>query len=120
MELSEIVLTGSNEAWIRFKGDVEILIRYVSPEVDRTMRGKIMKQQFRGHQRMEPELDEIALRDYYCTQIVRGFRGLTKDGEPFEPTVNDIKGMWDGSHEFGLFVIDASRKMENFLQEKKA
>ena len=119
MELSEIVLNGNRQAWVRWKGDVHVLLQYISPADDRKIRAKAMKPQWVAHQRTEDQLDDLAVRDYYCDNVVKGIRGLTKDGQPFEPTPDDLKAIWEGNHEFGQFVILASRKIENFIAEQK-
>ncbi len=46
-------------------------------------------------------------------------RGLTKEGQPFDPTKDELRMLWDGNHEFGLFVVEASRELSNFIEEKK-
>src|SRR5882672_8893833 len=121
MDVSEIMLNGNGaEAWVRWKGDVEVRLVYVSPETDRRIKPRIMKDQWKGHQRMEKEIDDVALRDYYCGEVIKGMRGLTRDGQSWEPAAEDLKRIWDGNHDFGLFCIQASRELGNFIQEKKA
>jgi hypothetical protein len=127
MDLNEIVLNGNNQAWLvwtdengRQKGDVEILIEYLPPTRDSEMRRKIMKAQWRGQQNMIDEIDPVALRNFYCEQVIKGVRGLTKDGAPFEPTVPELKMIWDGNRDFQIFVVRAAQRIENFIAEKKS
>ena len=121
MDLGEIVLSGNKgEAWVRWKGDVEVCLRFLSPADDRAMLARVQKVQFRGHQRVENQIDMLALRDYYCKSVIKGVRGLTRDGEPFEPSESDLAMIWDGNHEFGMFCVEASREISNFNEEKKS
>jgi hypothetical protein len=118
MELGEIIISENGqkaEAWVRWKGDVEVLLEYVSPAIEREARPRIVKQVWKGHQKTEDQIDEVALRDWYCSKVIKGMRGLTKAGQPFEPTQEEYKRIWDGNHDFGLFVVQASRALENFL-----
>jgi len=59
------------------------------------------------------------MRTYFCKHVIKGVRGLTRDGEPFEPTEADLVKIWDGNHEFGMFCVEASREIGNFIEEKK-
>ncbi len=120
MDIGEVVLSGnSGEAWVPWKADVEVLLRFLSPADDREMLVKVQKAQFRGHQRVENQIDMLALRDYYCKRVIKGMKGITKDGEPFEMGEGDFKMLWDGNHEFGMFCVEASRQLSNFVEEKK-
>ena len=121
MDIGQVVLNGDgqHEAWVNWKGDVEVLLRYVSPVTDREIQKRAMKRKWVAHQQMEPEVDIVALRDYYCAEVIKGVRGLSRDGQPFEPTVDDLRRIWDGNHEFGMFVVTASRELDRFVQEKK-
>lgn len=120
MDIGEITVTGSGEEWIEWLPGVEVCLAYVSPKIDRHMAKHIMKPQFRGHQRMEDEVDTAAMRDYFCKHIIKGIRGLTRDGQAFSPNEEELKQIWDGNHEFCMFCIEQSRRMQNFIQEKKA
>ena len=120
MDLREIVLEGNEgEAWVPWLADVEVGLRFLSPAADRLMLKKVQRAQFKGHQRVENEIDLVAMRDYFVEHVIVGIRGLTRDGEPFEPNRNELKGIWDGNHEFGMFCVQSAREMSNFREEKK-
>lgn len=120
MEFSQVTVNGKGlEAWVPWKGDVEVLLAYIPPTELRKLRAKIQRPQFLDHQRMENAVDETALRDFYCGSVVRSIRGLTKDGQPFDPSPAEVKAIWDGNHDFGPFVIRKSMELEAFVQEKK-
>lgn len=120
MDLNQIVLNGNNQAWLTWQEDVEVLIEHVPPSRDREIQKKVMRPQWRGHQKMEDEIDPIALRNYYCENVIKGIRGLTKDGEPFTPGADDFKRLWDGNRDFQKFVVESAFKIENFIAEKKS
>ena len=120
MDLGEIVLNGNKgEAWVPWKADVDVCLRFLSPADDREMLKKIQKAQFKGHQRTENEIDLVAMRNYFCKKVIKGMRGVTRDGEPFEMGESEFMMLWDGNHEFGMFCVEASREMSNFREEKK-
>ncbi len=120
MDITEITINGQGgEAWVHWQADVYLKLVYTSPAEYRRISKRVTKPQFRGHQRTENEIDTEALRDYYCREIIKEIKGLTKDGEPFNPTDAELIQIWDGNHDFGIFVVEASRELQHFVQEKK-
>jgi hypothetical protein len=120
MDIGDIVLTeGQREAWVPWRDDVEVRLRFLTHADDRDMLKKIQKAQFRGHQKVENEIDLVAMRNYFCKHVIKGFKGLTKDGEPFEPTEEETRRIWDGTRDFSEFCVDACREVANFREEKK-
>ena len=123
MELSEVVITeneGKAEAWVTWKQGVDVRVAYISPSEARSIRPKVVKAQFKGHQRLEDQLDEVAFRDYYCQHVIKEIRGLTMDGAAFSPSVDQLKQIWDGNHEFGPFVVNAATELANFRKRETA
>jgi hypothetical protein len=121
MDLKEVLVSENGQpaqAWVNWKGDIDVLISYISPADLRALKPKIMKPQFRGHQRSEDMVDDVALRNYYCRSVIKGVRGLTKDGAEFNPDETMLKRIWDGNHDFGAFVTEASMALQNFVEEK--
>ena len=121
MDLKEVLVSQNGdgaEAWVNWKGDIDVLLAFISPAELRALKPTIMKAQFRGHQRTEDMVDDVALRNYYCKKIIKGVRGLTKDGEDFTPDEAMLKRIWDGNHDFGAFVVEASMALQNFVESK--
>ena len=121
MDLSQIVVSQNGhgaEAWVNWKGDIDVLLAFISPADLRSLKPTIMKTQFRGHQRTEDAVDDVALRNYYCKKVIKGMRGLTKDGATFDPDEAMLKRIWDGYHDFGAFVVEASMALQNFVESK--
>ena len=121
MDLKEVLVSENGqqaESWINWKGDIDVLIAYLSPADLRNLKPEVVKPQFRGHQRTEDQVDDVALRNYYCRNVIKGVRGLTKDGELFEPDEMMLRKIWDGNHDFGAFVVQASMAPDNFVEKK--
>ena len=121
MDLKQVLVSENGQptqAWVTWKGDVDVLLRMVDPTVIREMKARTMKPQFRGHRRMEDQVDDLKLRDYYCEEIVKDMRNLTENGEPVKITPDFLKRLWDHNVEFQNFCTDASMVVDNFVAEK--
>lgn len=117
MELNDLVPGGDGTALVTWKGDVKIRIRPMSGEMERKSQ-KIIKPQFRGHGPREDKLDHVALRDFYCDEMIVEIIGLTKDGKEFGNDPKERRRLWDETVDFRSFVVQASNDAANFETEK--
>lgn len=117
MELSELMVDGDGTAVVLWRGKIAIRLHPMSGEMERRSQ-KVIKPQFRGHGAREDKVDLVALRDFYCDEIIVDIDGLTKDGVPFGKTGAERRLLWDGTPDFRAFVIQASADAANFESEK--
>jgi hypothetical protein len=117
MELNELMVNGDGTAVVMWRGKIAVRLRPFSGEMERRAQ-RIVKPQYRGHNRTEDKVDPIALRDFYCDEIVTDIEGLTKDGEPFGKSKEDRRMLWDATPDFRVFVINAANEAANFEAEK--
>ena len=111
-------LLGDGTAIVKWRDVFPIRIRAMDGEMERKAQ-KVMKVQWRGHQRAEEKVDLIALRDFYCQEIVLDIDGLTKNGGPYGKTLEEKQALWDGTPDFRSFVLAAASDAANFDREKK-
>jgi hypothetical protein len=100
-----------------WRGQIAIHLHPMSGEMERRSQ-KVLKPQFRGHGQREDRVDLVALRDFYCDEIIEDVEGLTKDGQPFGKTAAERRLLWDGTPDFRTFVIQAASDAANFGAEK--
>lgn len=117
MDFNQLVPEGDGTAVVTWKGDVKIRIRPMSGEMERRSQ-KTVKPQFRGHGQREDKLDLVALRDFYCDEMIVEVIGLTKDGQPFGNAPAERRMLWDMTPDFRSFVVQASIDAANFEAEK--
>lgn len=118
MELSEIISTnGDGAAVVMWRGKIAVHLLPMSGEMERRSQ-KVMKPQWRGHQKMDDKLDLVSLRDFYCEEVILDIDGLTKDGQPYGKRPDERKELWDKTPDFRTFVIQASADAANFEAEK--
>ena len=117
MDIGEILIEGDGSVVVMWRGKIGVRVLPLTGEMERRSQ-KVMKSQWRGHQKSEDKIDLVALRDFYCEEIVRDVDGLTKDGQPFGKTVADRCALWDRTPDFRAFVIQAASDVANFEREK--
>lgn len=111
-------LLGDGTTIVMWRGKYPVKVRAMSGELERKAQS-IMKPQYRGHQRTEDKVDPIALRDFYCREVVVDVDGLTRQDQPYGKTPEDRQELWDKTPDFRVFVIAAASDAANFEQEKK-
>lgn len=112
-------LLGDGTATVMWRDKFPVRIRPMSGEMERKAQ-RVMKAQWRGHNRTEDKVDPIALRDFYCSEIVVGIEGLTFEDRPFGMSVDDRCRLWDETPDFRTFVVQAASDAANFEREKNA
>jgi hypothetical protein len=117
MEISDVL--GDGTATVLWRDRFPVRLRALDGEMERKAQ-KVLKAQWRGHQRIEDKVDPLALRDFYCDEIVLSVEGLTKDGQPYGQTAEHKRELWDKTPDFRVFVLNSASEAATFMQEKKA
>ena len=119
MEVGEILLDGDGSAVVLWRGKIAVRVLPMSGEMERRSQ-KVVKSQWRGHQRTEDKVDLVALRDFYCDEVIVSIDGLTQDGQPYGNKPDERRALWDRTPDFRTFVVNAANDVANFEREKNA
>lgn len=116
MEINDLL--GDGTAVVMWRDRFPVRLRAFDGEMERKSQ-RVLKPQYSGHQRTDDKVDHVALRDFYCQEIILDIEGLTRNEQPFGKTIEDKRELWDKTPDFRTFVIRSASEAGYFTEEKK-
>jgi hypothetical protein len=111
-------LLGDGTAIVMWRDKFAVRIRAFDGEMERKSQ-RVLKPQWSAHQKLDDKVDHVALRDFYCQEIIVDVDGLTKAGQPYGKTMEDKRELWDRTPDFRTFIIRCASEAGYFSEEKK-